>query len=318
MIGIGIDIGGTFVKFFVTREDGTVLKQEKVETDKSQGMDGFIRQMAAFINQIKNQFAPEPVVVGIGAPGDVDPINGLLRYMPNLQFKGTFPWPLADQLEQATAIRPIIANDATLAAWGVYQKDLNCQGKNVLVVTLGTGVGGGLILNGQLYQGSHGSAGEIGHVKISDSLNAPLCGCGAQGCLEAYAGTIGIRRRILESVQNCPNSILAKLVKEHPNFKLDIAFKAAQQGCAQALKIWQDTGHYLGIGIANFALILDMDTVVLTGGVSGAFDFFKDALFEVLNKQSIRTPFAHLQIKTSQTPNVGGLGAALYALNQFR
>lgn len=316
MIGIGVDVGGTFVKFFVMNEHGDIIRKEKMETDYSKGSSGFIASVGNFIKTVHEEFADQRLAVAVGAPGDVDNEKGILRYNPNLKFTDVADWPLADQLEKYTGIRPVVANDATLAAWGVYEEDLKRQGKNVLVITLGTGVGGGMIINGDLYQGSHGTAGEIGHTKIDDITSGPLCGCGARGCLEAFVGTIGIKRRILESVEKNPTSILAKLVKETPNFKIEVAFRAAEQNCPEALKIWEDTGHYLGIGIANFALILDMDTVVLTGGVSGAARYFMPALKNVLSSQQIKTPFNHLTVITSKNPNIGGVGAAMYAINQ--
>ena len=316
MIGIGVDVGGTFVKFFVMNERGEVVRKEKVETDYANGSVGFVSTVGDFIKNIQQEFPDQEIAVAVGAPGDVDNEKGILRYNPNLKFTDVADWPLADQLEKYTNIRPVIANDATLAAWGVYEADLKRQGKNVLVVTLGTGVGGGMILNGELYQGSHGTAGEIGHTKIADTVSGPVCGCGAHGCLEAFVGTIGLKRRILASVESNPSSILAQLVQQTPNFKIEVAFRAAEQGCPEALKIWEDTGHYLGIGIANFALILDMDTVVLTGGVSGAARYFMPALKQVLGNQQIKTPFNHLTVITSKNPDIGGVGAAMYAINR--
>ncbi len=316
MIGIGVDVGGTFVKFFVMNERGEIVRQEKMETDYSKGSAGFIATVGDFIKNIRQEFSDQEIAVAVGAPGDVDHEKGILRYNPNLKFTDVADWPLADQLEKYTSIRPVVANDATLATWGVYESDLKRQGTNVLVVTLGTGVGGGMIINKELYQGSHGTAGEIGHTKIADVTSGPVCGCGAHGCLEAFIGTIGIKRRILAAVEANPTSILAQLVKENPNFKIEVAFRAAEQGCPEALKIWEDTGHYLGIGIANFALILDMDTVVLTGGVSGAARYFMPALRQVLSNQQIKTPFNHLTVITSKNPNIGGVGAAMYAINQ--
>ena len=314
MIGIGIDIGGTFVKLYVMNDHGQVFRQEKIDTDCTQGMTGFITQIGDFINNIKTEFADQRVSVCVGAPGDVDPQAGILRYNPNLKFSDSKDWPLADQLEKYTSIRPYVGNDATIAAWGVYETDLKRQGTNVLIITLGTGVGGGLILNKELYQGSHGTAGEIGHMKISDTQTGPLCGCGARGCLEAFVGTIGLKRRALQSAQAYPESILAKILKKHSDFKVEQIAEAASQGCPEALQIWHDTGHYLGIGIANAVLLLDLDTVVLTGGVSGAAPYFMPALKQVLGSQQIQTPFQKLKLLISQNPNIGGVGAALYAI----
>ena len=318
MIGIGIDIGGTFVKFFVMNESGEIIRKEKIETDSSKGVAYFIAQLGDFINKVKEEFAGQEIAVGVGAPGDVDNKRGVLRYNPNLKFTDADDWALADQLEAYTHIRPTVANDATLAAWGVYEYDLKPDGQNVLVVTLGTGVGGGMILNGELYQGAHGTAGEIGHIKIADIKTSYPCGCGARGCLEAFVGTIGIRRRILESVEKNPQSVLAQLVRENPNFKIEIAFQAAEKGCPEALKIWEDTGYYLGIGIANVSLLLDLDTVVLSGGISGAAAYFMPALRKILEQQQIKTPFTNLRLMTSKNSSIGGVGAALYAMDQAR
>lgn len=314
MIGVGVDIGGTFVKLFVMNEHGEIFRKEKVETDYSKGSKGFIAQIGDFINGIQKEFADQRVAVAVGAPGDVDNQNGVLRYNPNLKFKDVADWPMAEQLFKHTGIRPVIANDATLAAWGVYEADLKHQGTNVLVVTLGTGVGGGMIINKELYQGSNGTAGEIGHTKIADLTTGPLCGCGARGCLEAFVGTIGIKRRVYEAIVDYPDSILAKMVKEESDFKIEIVSRAAEKGCKAALKVWEDTGYYLGVGLSNFMLVLDVDTIVLTGGVSGAAKYFMPAVKRVLDAQPFKTPFKRLKLLVSQNPNIGGVGAAMYAI----
>lgn len=316
MIGIGVDIGGTFVKVFVMNEYGEIFRQEKMETDYSKGSQFFLQQLADYINRIQQEFAGQKVAVAVGAPGDVDNKNGILRYNPNLKFKDVADWPMARILKDLTGILPAVANDATLAAWGVYEKELNRKGNNVLVVTLGTGVGGGLIINRELYQGSNGTAGEIGHTKIADTRTGPLCGCGAHGCLEAFVGTIGIKRRVWQAAEEQPQSTLAQMVRQEKDFKIELVSRAAEKGCPAALKVWQDTGFYLGIGIANVVLTLDIDTVVLAGGVSRAVTYFMPALKQVLENQQIKTPFKRLTLLTSTHPNIGGIGAAMYAIHQ--
>ncbi|MCI7044291.1 ROK family protein [Candidatus Avelusimicrobium faecicola] len=316
MIGIGVDIGGTFVKVFVMNEYGEIFRQEKMETDYSKGSQFFLQQLADYINRIQQEFAGQKVAVAVGAPGDVDNQNGILRYNPNLKFKDVADWPMARILKDLTGILPAVANDATLAAWGVYEKELNRKGNNVLVVTLGTGVGGGLIINRELYQGSNGTAGEIGHTKIADTRTGPLCGCGAHGCLEAFVGTIGIKRRVWQAAEEQPQSTLAQMVRQEKDFKIELVSRAAEKGCPAALKVWQDTGFYLGIGIANVVLTLDIDTVVLAGGVSRAATYFMPALKQVLENQQIKTPFKRLTLLTSTHPNIGGIGAAMYAIHQ--
>lgn len=314
MIGIGVDIGGTFVKLYVMNEKGGILHKDKMETNYEHGAEGFLKHIAAFINTVKAQYPGEHLAVGVGAPGDVDHEHGILRYNPNLKFKDVDDWPLADMLTAHTGIRPYVANDASLAAWGVYEHVLHRQGTNVLVITLGTGVGGGLIIRQELYQGSNGTAGEVGHTKIASTKTGPQCGCGARGCLEAFVGTIGIRRRVMEGILQHPQSLLAKMVEQEKNFKIELVSRAAEKGCPLALKIWEDTGFFLGIGIANMCLVLDVDTVVLTGGVSGAAPYFLPSLENILHHQQIQTPFKKLKLTVSQDPNIGGIGAAMYAI----
>ncbi len=316
MIGIGVDIGGTFVKLYVMTQAGEILRKDKVETNYEHGAEAFLKQIATFINEVKAQYPDEQIAVGVGAPGDVDHQNGILRYNPNLKFKDVDEWAVADILQQLTGLRPYVANDATLAAWGVYEKTLNHQATNVLVVTLGTGVGGGLIINKELFQGSNGTAGEIGHTKIASTKTGPQCGCGARGCLEAFVGTIGIKRRVMEGVLEHPQSILARMVAEEKDFKIELVSRAAEKGCPLALKIWEQTGFFLGIGIANAVLLLDIDAVVLTGGVSGAAKYFLPELENVLHHQQIQTPFKKLKLMVSEDPNIGGVGAAMYAIHR--
>ena len=155
-------------------------------------------------------------------------------------------------------------------------------------------------------------------MKIETTPGAPLCGCGQRGCLEAFVGTIGIRRRVEQSVAQKKDSVLAQRVGQCHDFKIDQVARAAQADCKEALKIWEDTGYYLGVGIANLVLILDLDTVVLTGGVSGAAGYFMPALQKVLDEQPFRTPFEKLKITVSKNPDIGGVGAALYALHQAK
>lgn len=316
MIGIGVDIGGTFVKVYVMNEHADIIRKEKIETNYEHGPVAFLEQIGGFVNQVKREFTDQKVAVGVGAPGDVDNQRGILRYNPNLKFKDVDDWPLADILQKLTDVRPHVANDATMAAWGVYERVLERRGTNVLVVTLGTGVGGGLIINKELYQGSNGTAGEVGHTKIASTKTGPLCGCGARGCLEAFVGTIGIRRRVMEGILEHPQSVLAKMVEKEQNFKIELVSRAAEKGCPLALKIWEDTGFYLGVGIANCVLVLDVDTVVLTGGVSGAAKYFLPATENVLHHQQIATPFKKLKLVVSRDPNIGGVGAAMYAIHQ--
>ena len=319
MISIGIDVGGTFVKFCAADKKGKIIKSLQLDTDMSKGPDGFIKQMADVVNEWKKIFKGEKIIAAIGVPGDVDGKNGVLRFGTNLKFKGKHfkNVKIADGIKKLTGVKPVLANDAAMAAWGVYGTVIKGKYKNVLVLTMGTGIGGGLIFGGKLFQGSHGAAGEIGHIKISESPDAPVCGCGARGCLEAYAGTRGILRMVKEEAGKNPESILAACAGDLKDFKVECVYEAARRGCKSAKKVWAAVGHAAGAGIAGAVTLLDLEAVVLAGGVSRAHKYFMPALQKCLDGQRIRTPFDHLKIYTSAPPQTGGLGAALYAVNYF-
>ncbi len=316
MIGIGIDVGGTFVKFFAVNEKAKVLKSARLETSFADGPKEFLKQIAAQVNAWKKEFKGEKLSLGIGLPGDVDNEHGILRFGTNLKYKGKHVLNLkvADEIKKLTGIKPEVGNDATFAAWGEYELENKRKGKNVLIIALGTGVGGGLILNGELYQGSNGCAGEIGHMKLNLLPDAPVCGCGARGCVEAYVGTYGIKRIVGEEAAKAHNSLLAKKIKQDKEFKIAVIYDAAENGCKVAKKVWQDVGFYLGSCIANVCMTLDLDTIILAGGISKANKFFMPSVKKVLDKQSIKTPFKKLKIIASDVPDIGGIGGALYSI----
>ncbi|WP_428898515.1 glucokinase [Parelusimicrobium proximum] len=315
-IGIGIDVGGTFVKFFAVDEKGKMINQSRLETSLENGPAKFMSDIAAQINEWKKLYGGR-IAMCVAMPGDVDNKKGVLRFGTNLKYKGKNVKNLkvADILKKLTGVKPLVVNDATIAAWGAYELEKAKKFENVMIVTMGTGIGGGLILNGDLYQGSHGVAGEIGHIRIDRSRTAPVCGCGNRGCVEAFAGSYGIRRMVREEIILHPASKLAKAVnntKRH--FNIDIVYETAKAGCASAKHVWKEVGRALGIAISNGCMILDLDMVIITGGVSGAAEFFMPELRRVLDEQHIRTPFDNLKIIISNKKNLGGLGAALYSI----
>lgn len=314
MTGIGIDVGGTYVKFFAVNKNGKILKTARVETELGLGADKFLENIACVVNDWKKELGG--VTLSIGLPGDVDSKNGVLRFGTNLKTgkKHVTALPVAARIFDLTGIRPQVANDASMAAWGVYELEVKNKTADTLVVTLGTGVGGGIIAGGCLYQGANGCAGEIGHMCVDPRKTAPLCGCGARGCVEAFAGSKGIRRIARAAARKRPNSLLAKEIKKEKDFKIEVVYKTAKKGCLAAKSVWEEVGRHLGLGIANAVMLLDPGTVILTGGVSGSAEFFMPALKKVLAAQKIKTPFKNLKIIVSRVPGIGGIGAALYSM----
>ena len=197
MLGIGIDIGGTNTKLVVVNKAGKALAHERFKTEADKGPASFIKRLGAAVDGLRRDYGRQLVSVGIGAAGDVDPERGVLRFAPNLGWRNV---KLTAPLEKLTGLPCAMENDANMAAWGAYEIELKRKLDDVLTLTLGTGIGSGMVIDGKLYHGSSGCAGEAGHMKIVP--DGRLCGCGGKGCLEAYCGSGAIMRRARELVKN--------------------------------------------------------------------------------------------------------------------
>lgn len=320
MIGIGIDIGGTNVKLgaFTGRGsggragEGRMLAERRFKTESGRGRADFIRRLSRAARELKESLAGRAVSVGIGMAGDIDPEKGAARFSPNLC--GWRNLPVAGPLEKALGLPCFVENDANMAAWGAYASELKGAGGSAIAVTLGTGIGGGIILDGKLYHGSHGSAGEIGHVVIRP--DGARCGCGQRGCLEAYCGSGAVMAAARALVKDEASFVRKYADPARPRFNTVCLARAARAGNAAARKVWRDMGESLGMGLAGAVLVLNPDYIILTGGVSRAADCLLPSLREVFSRQSIQTPFKRVRIKVSRSADLGVLGAALYGLHR--
>lgn len=314
MIGIGIDVGGTYVKFLAVDESGKTLKQDQIPTRAEEGPKAFIEKVAAFTLNWQKEFKGRPMAVGMGIAGEADPEKGHIHFAPNLN-----KWrnvSISEPFEKMTGMSCVLENDANMAGWGAYDWELKRKYRNVLAVTLGTGVGGGIVLDGKMFHGGSGAAGEIGHIKVVPE--GELCNCGSRGCVEAYAGNYAICRRTAQSLEKAPPKSLLKRICAEEGVSTLSLFKAAEQGDPLALRIWEETGTYLARGLASVCLVLNPDAVVLTGGVSRASKFFLRAINEEFGRQTIVTPFKHLKLVVAETSNLGSIGAAMFGMEWNR
>ena len=218
-------------------------------------------------------------------------------------------------LKKATSCPCYACNDANMAAFGVYAGEFKKKYKNLLVITLGTGIGSGIIIDGNLYQGAQGSAGELGHFKIDYSKEALNCACGQRGCLEAYIGTQALKKQMLAAAKKEPKSVLAKLMKEE-KFSIKLLSVAADKGDKQALQIWHNFGVNLAKALSDIVLLLNPQAIVLAGGVSKGATCFIPSVKASFKKQVIKRPFKNIKILVSKQTEIGSLGAALYALSK--
>ena len=311
MISFGIDIGGTFIKIIAVNTKGEILKNEQFQTPCKKSAKQFLEFLAGIVNAWKKELKAKQAVIGIGIAGDTDNKKGILRFAPNI------PWSnlkIAGGLKKLTGCESFASNDANMAAFGVYKKDLKGKYKNILVLTLGTGIGGGIIIDGKLYQGATGTAGEFGHIKLTDGKTGNLCGCGDRGCLESYIGTNNLKNFTLKTAKQNLRKDIVQLFKED-KFSIKILSDMASKKDKVALSIWQIFGNYLGRGLANLILIFNPEAIVLCGGIAGGAKYFMPAVKQIFKEQKIKEPFKNIKLLTSKTKNIGALGAALYALN---
>jgi glucokinase len=285
---VGVDVGGTFVKIGLVARDGTLLRAVSLPTEPARPPREFVRRVADAVKGWRFD------TVGLGLAGGVDAATGTLLFAPNLKRWVGFSFKSA--FERALKVRAAAENDANVAVWGGYVVGLKKSVRHVVGATLGTGVGGGLILEGRLYRGANGAAGEVGHQTLDPK--GPPCSCGKRGCLESYAGTKGLLR------------IARRRMRRAPKTPKELA-DAARAGAPGARAAWDEAGTWLGIGLANLVLAYDPDAVLLLGGVARSGRLLLDPVRRVFAAQPFREPFARLRLSAPAERDWGCVGAAL-------
>ena len=312
---IGIDIGGTNIPSSLINSDGKILKTVNKKTPSASKPEVLIESISDSINEIKEHLKKEfPTSkisgIGLGVPGALDIEKGEIITSPNL--KNWKNVPIVKMLSKISKMPVCMDNDANLAAIGEHWIGAGLGFSNIVMLTLGTGVGGGIIINNNIYRGSHGTAGEIGHITIVEK--GEICACGNYGCLEAYASANGtVKRALKELGKTSIKSSLKDLKKEE--LSAQTIYLHAKNGDRFSKKILIDSGRYLGIGIATLANIFDPDAIIIGGGFSKAEEFLIPAAIMEANKRSFKTIMDKLVIKRAKLGNNAGMiGAAKLAL----
>lgn len=307
--GLGIDTGGTFTKIVIVSEAGAALAETRVPTRPAAGPKAFVERVRRAVRSVERRSGLVPGAVCLAIAGDVDVSSGKLRRSANLTtFEG---FPMRSALSGALDRWVHMHNDANMAAWGCYVLELKRRASNMLAVTLGTGVGGGIVLGGKLYVGSTGSAGEVGHMRVLRGGEA--CTCGARGCLEAYAGTYGLLRLARKVLDERPAD-LARLRSWIATDGAKAIAEAAAAGEKPAREIFRRMGEWLGVGLSGLVYVLNPDAIVLAGGLSQAAPWFMPSVRRILAAETYRGPFGHVRVLVSRRPDIGVLGAGLYSL----
>jgi len=312
---IGIDFGGTFIKAGVVSGEGKLLSRDRISTEATAGRDAVIDRIAQVAESVREKAGltwDEIDALGIGTPGPVNPERGILTIAVNVP--GWINVPLKDIFEARFNVKTTIVNDANAATYGEYWVGAGHGCGSMILLTLGTGIGGGYVLDGNLWAGIDGTAAEIGHTTIC--YNGPECSCGSFGCIEAYASATAIVRRAKEAIAEGKASSLAKIDTERLTAK-DI-HEAAVAGDELAITIIEDTGKYLGILCGNLVNIFNPEIILFSGGVADAGEMLFGPVREVMKKRSYEAGAARVKILLAALPGdagiIGAAGCALKAL----
>jgi len=311
---VGIDIGGTNVKIGIVRhgQEFGVVKHASIPFHSQEPPQNFVQRVSDTVKGLITQSGDTVKGVGIGCPGLIAPGPGTILKSPNLP--NLVGFPLADAFRKSLAIGCEMQNDANAAALGEVLFGPSKGIRNLILFTLGTGVGGGVICDGHLLQGADNAGGELGHMKVEFNDGA-LCGCGSKGCLEAYAGAAGISKIARELIDSGGKS---SLTPDKLSTK-DIA-AAARAGDAIAKKAMERVGHYIGRATGVLIDIFNPEKVVIGGGASAAFDLLESGLrAAVAQYASFPETKSRCKIERSAFPDdINVIGAAATYLNLHR
>jgi glucokinase len=318
---IGVDLGGTTIKSLAVDETGKIAARASRPTEVHAGQAQVVRNLAATVHDLIGQLGQADASrdasiihpIGVGVPGALDVDKGLVIASPN--FPGWEGFPLRERLEAAIGRPVLIENDANAAAVGEQWQGAAIGLKNFLFITIGTGVGSGVVIDGRLWRGEGGRAGEFGHVKVEPQ--GELCGCGSRGCLERYTSAAALERYVVEAPPKGGTSDLRRLAIDRPD-AIDPAViaRAAATGDEAALAAYRQFAVYMGMGIAGVIHLLDLRHFIFGGGVSEAFDLFAPRLRQEVAARIYGVAIGDIHLLKARCGNqAGSLGMAHLALS---
>ena len=281
---IGVDLGGTNLRIAAVDESGKLLEKITLGTQVALGRERVVHDMSDAIQRVEATFrgSGQLIGIGIGVPGIIDMDTGMVRTSPNLPDWANYP--VLTEIEGRLGTRVILENDANSAALGEHWLGAAKDRPDMAMLTLGTGVGGGLVMGGRIWRGMTGMAGEFGHHTVEPE-GAP-CGCGSRGCLESYASATAVVRMAREAIAQGAQG-LARAANDDLEFSAKAIYNLAIQGDEDARKIFRCVGRSLGIALANLVNALNLPMYVIGGGVSSAWEAFAPSIFEELWERSM-------------------------------
>jgi glucokinase len=314
---IGVDLGGTNIVVGVLPidgGDGQVLALKSESTDAERGAKYVVDKIVLLIEEARADVVAEFggarsdfAGIGIGAPGPLNRQTGTVIQSPNLGWRN---FPLRDLISNAVNLPAVLDNDANCATYGEWWLGAGRNVDTLIGLTLGTGIGGGIVLHGEIFHGVSDAAGEIGHMTIE--ANGRKCPCGNYGCLEAYASGPAIARRAIEGLEAGAESLLTDLVAgKFDDITAATVYEAVINGDTYANEVMRETAKFLGAGVANVINIFNPDMIVISGGVTKAGDHLFVPLRSEVRRRAFKSALEACQITAAQLPGTAGvIGAA--------
>ncbi len=311
MAVLGIDLGGTKTAGILYHQ-GEILERCRSTTDITSSetvIEGILSTCSRLLESSRSRGITVDSI-GLGIAGFIDFERGVVTEAPNHPLHET---PVKDILQSAFGLPVIVDNDANVAALAEARLGAGRGSRYLVHLTLGTGIGGGIVIDGEVYRGAQGAAAELGHMIIDE--NGPICNCGARGCLEALASGVAIYKRVEELSWTKKRSPMLDEFRANPlSFRAEAVGRHAAEGDELALSILRDAGKHLGVGITSIINIFNPDAVTLSGGLLGCFSFMEEEMRLTVDGMAIPISRRHAKILTSTLGEDGGtLGAALLA-----
>ena len=303
---VGVDLGGTTIKLGIVDRKGKILKKLSIDSKAEKGPDAVTKQIIKGVKQITTDDI-RIIGIGVGAPGVISLKKGTVQNPPN--FPGWGRIHLGDILKKEFKCKVFVENDANAAAIGELIYGAGSKFKNFVMITLGTGVGSGIIIDKKIYRGESGGAGELGHVSI-DTMGRQ-CKCGSLGCIEAYIGNNYLIERVKLQLEERKDSKLYKMINGDYNLLTPkIIQSAAIEGCDFSQSVIIDTGTKLGYALASAVNILDIATIFLGGGISGFGKLLNNSVQSACKERVLKPFQSRIIVRTAKLKNDAGIKGA--------
>ena len=307
---IGVDLGGTNLRASAIAVDGEVLEDFQIPTEPKAGPDNIVERIVAGVVEVTEGHSGNKLIgIGVGVPGLIRLDTGVIAKAPNLP--GWEEYPLRRQLEEALQLPVMVENDANAAALGEVWLGAGRDVDDLVLLTLGTGIGGGIVYGGKILHGYLGMAGEVGHVTV-DPHSPRRCGCGNNGCLETESSGTAVRKLAKEAAQQGRSPALAAMLASHGKLTPLLCARAAEAGDPAAREVFEHMGWGLGIGLAGLINTFNFPLYLLAGGVLASWDLFAPTMMREVERRSVTFRNSTTRIEKAALGNKAGIYGAAY------